>query len=193
MSKALNEFKQHLKHLKETCANTRKEIKAGLVCFSDGSFAGEAAKHDLLKTKLEKQLRQLEDLETEIQKSLGRYARKTLASPASGLRHFPRYNRRVPVRYSQINSRTQVRAYTHDIGAMGLFVLTSKMEKKGLMLNLEVDLPDIGTVKLQGVVAWTKWVPPALRNVQYAGFGVKVSNAPESWFSYFMNQEETAT
>ena len=106
---------------------------------------------------------------------------------SSGQRLIPRLNRRLPVYYSIPGSPARVRGYSHDIGAMGLFILANRLEKAGQKLNIEIELPNLGPVKMQGVVVWSKWVPPALRAVEYTGFGVKITQAPEHWFSFFVD------
>ncbi len=106
-------------------------------------------------------------------------------------RSIPRYNQRLTVRYSVPGrDKTPHKAYSRDVGAMGLFIMATRLEKTGQPLNIEVDLPEKGAVKMQGTVVWTKWVPPALRASEYPGFAVKIHSAPESWFSYFMAVEE---
>jgi hypothetical protein len=110
----------------------------------------------------------------------------------TGRRIIPRYNQRLLVRYMVPGrDKTFQRAYSRDIGAMGLFVVANRLEKSGQSINMEIDLPD-GTVKMQGTVVWTKWVPPALRAIEYPGFAVKIHSAPEPWFAYFMQFEEKA-
>ncbi len=106
-------------------------------------------------------------------------------------RSIPRYNQRLTVRYSAPGrDKTPHKAFSRDVGAMGLFIMATRLEKTGQPLNIEVDLPEKGAVKMQGTVVWTKWVPPALRATEYPGFAVKIHSAPESWFSYFMSVEE---
>lgn len=108
----------------------------------------------------------------------------------TGRRIIPRYNQRLLVRYTVPGrDKTPQRAYSRDIGAMGLFVVANRLEKSGQTIQLEIDLPG-GPVTMQGTVAWTKWVPPALRAVDYPGFAVKIHSAPERWFAYFMAFEE---
>jgi Tfp pilus assembly protein PilZ len=80
-----------------------------------------------------------------------------------------------------------MRAYSKDVGAMGLFIMANRPEKKGDQVAIEVDIPEMGTAQIQAVVAWTKWVPQNLRAVDYSGFGVRVTNATENWYTYFMN------
>lgn len=110
---------------------------------------------------------------------------------SSARRAIARYNQRLAVRYTVPGrDRSPHKAFSRDVGAMGLFIVANHLEKSGQALNLEVDIPDQGIVKMTGTVVWTKWVPPALRAVDYPGFAVKINSAPESWFAYFMAVEE---
>ena len=111
-----------------------------------------------------------------------------LPVPPGSRRVIPRYSRRLPLKYSVLGSGTgMLKAFSRDIGAKGLFIQANRPEKTGHQLNIEVVMPEIGLVKIQAVVAWTKWVPQNLRAVDYPGFGVQITNATENWYSYFMN------
>lgn len=107
-------------------------------------------------------------------------------------RTIPRYNQRLPVRYRVPGrDKSPHKAFSRDIGALGLFIVANHLEKTGQNLSFEIELPEHGVITMQGVVVWTKWVPPALRAVDYPGFAVKIQSAPEAWFSYFMDVEES--
>ena len=109
-------------------------------------------------------------------------------------RTIPRYNQRLPVRYRVPGrDKSAHKAFSRDIGALGLFIVANHLEKTGQNLNIEIELPEHGSISMQGTVVWTKWVPPALRAVDYPGFAVKIHSAPESWFSYFMEVEDAHT
>ena len=109
----------------------------------------------------------------------------------SARRSIPRYNQRLAVRYFVPGrDKSPQKAFSKDVGALGLFILSTRLEKTGQSLNLEVEIPQKGFVQMQGTVVWTKWVPPALRSSDYPGFAVKIHSAPESWFSYFMTIEK---
>ena len=109
-------------------------------------------------------------------------------------RTIPRYNQRLPVRYRVPGrDKSPLKAFSRDIGALGLFIVANHLEKTGQNLNIEIELPEHGTISMQGTVVWTKWVPPALRSVDYPGFAVKIHSAPEAWFTYFMEVEESHT
>ncbi|MDJ0840611.1 MAG: hypothetical protein QNK37_29140 [Acidobacteriota bacterium] len=107
-----------------------------------------------------------------------------------GRRTIPRYTRRLPVRYSVLGRDTTMqRAFSRDVGAKGLFIMANRPEKVGNALDIEVDMPETGMVRIQAIVAWTKWVPQNLRAVDYSGFGVRINTATENWYRYFMELE----
>ncbi len=111
-----------------------------------------------------------------------------LKSPPGSRRAIPRFKCRLPLSYdSMAGSSGLQRAYTMDIGATGLFIMANRPEKKGQMIKIVVELPGHVRADLQAVVQWTKWVPPNLRGVDQPGFGVKVTNATENWYQFFMN------
>ena len=151
----------------------------------------EAAKLSPLKAGLENLEKLMEgELASAIQNAVQLVAAKKYRNRTGGQRLIPRYNRRLAVRYSLAGPNNKVtRGFTHDIGAMGLFIMANRPEQEGAHLNLELTMPELGTVKMQGVVVWTKWVAPALRGMDYMGFGIKITTAPEAWFNYFMKQK----
>lgn len=107
-------------------------------------------------------------------------------------RAIPRFHHKYPIRYSPLGKSLQWRkGYSHDVGAMGLFILSNRLEKAGQNLVIEIEIPDLGKVRMQGAVVWTKWVPPSLRTVENTGFGVKISQAPENWFKYFLTRKSS--
>jgi len=107
-------------------------------------------------------------------------------------RIIPRYTRRLPVRYCVLGrDKSMQRAFSQDVGAHGLFITSHRPEKVGNTLDIEIEMPELGKVKMQATVAWTKWVPQSLRAVDCSGFGVRISNASESWYRYFMDLESS--
>jgi len=108
----------------------------------------------------------------------------------AGRRVIPRYTRRLPLHYCVLGRDTTMqKAFSRDVGAMGLFIMANRPEKVGNSLEIEIDMPETGIIKIQAMVAWTKWVPQNLRAVDYSGFGVKITTAPEHWYTYFMKLE----
>lgn len=100
-----------------------------------------------------------------------------------------RYACHMPLSYrGEPGERTMVKAYSKDVCALGLFILSNRPQKTGDQLAIEVEMPDHKKAVLHAVVQWTKWVPQNLRSVDMPGFGVKITSAPEAWYSYFMNE-----
>ncbi len=129
------------------------------------------------------------EIKAAVDKSLAKLAARETESHSGGHRVYPRYVRRWAVQYGLPGQGKVHKGFTHDIGAMGLFLMSNRQESLGQQIYVDVDVPGLGMVQLQGTVVWRKWVPPALRSVEYTGFGVKITNAPESWFNYFAKQE----
>lgn len=108
-------------------------------------------------------------------------------NPAGSRRTIPRYKCHMPLNYSMEGpGKTSVKAFTRNVGALGLFITASHPQKVGDLIKIEIDVPDKGKAVLHGVVRWTKWVPQNLRGVDLPGFGVKITSAPESWYSHFL-------
>ncbi len=108
-------------------------------------------------------------------------------NPVGSRRNIPRYKCHVPLNYSMEGpGKTAVNAFTRNVGALGMFITASHPQKVGDLIKIEIDVPDKGMAVLHGVVRWTKWVPQNLRSVDLPGFGVKITSAPESWYSHFL-------
>jgi uncharacterized protein (TIGR02266 family) len=73
---------------------------------------------------------------------------------------------------------------TRNISAAGLFVQTSDVIQPGTTVLLEVIFPD-RTFELKGVVAWAKKVPPRLAHLLDCGMGIRFTQPPEEFRSYF--------
>ncbi len=66
-------------------------------------------------------------------------------------------------------------AFSDDISIEGIFIKTASPEKPGLLLNLEITLPDETSVLCRGRIHWAKRVPPnMLRLVSKGGMGIKI-------------------
>lgn len=66
-------------------------------------------------------------------------------------------------------------AFTGDISAGGLYIITGQPERPGTKLLIEINLPDEQEVILYGRVCWAKKVPPNLiRLANKAGMGVQL-------------------
>lgn len=67
-------------------------------------------------------------------------------------------------------------AFTGDISAGGLHVITGNPERPGTKILLEINLPEGEQVIAYGQVRWAKKVPPNLvRLANNAGMGVKIT------------------
>jgi len=68
-------------------------------------------------------------------------------------------------------------AFTDDISNTGLFVTTNMPSKPGVIIFLEIELPEGDTVKCQGQVRWARRVPQSMMRVaSKGGMGVKLGN-----------------
>lgn len=101
----------------------------------------------------------------------------------------PRYSCHMPLAYCVEGlDKNMLKAYSRDVGALGLFILSNRPQKAGDMIKIQVEMPDHRKALLRAVVRWTKWVPQNLRAADMPGFGVRITDAPEAWYTYFMNE-----
>ncbi len=85
-------------------------------------------------------------------------------------RDITRRRKRVKVRF-EIEEPKKM-AFTDDISYDGIFIKTIAPEKLGLLLNLEITLPDETLVLCKGRIHWAKRVPPnMLRLISKGGDG----------------------
>jgi len=106
-------------------------------------------------------------------------------------RTVPRYKRRLPLQYKILGrDLSPHKAYSRDIGAMGLFIMSTRPEKTGDHIRIEIEVHGYGPTLLEAIVMWTKYVPHNLRSMDYSGFGVRISKASEIWYNFFVAQEE---
>ena len=88
-------------------------------------------------------------------------------------RDITRKRKRVKVRFG-IDEPRKV-AFSDDISVDGIFIKTASPEKPGLILNIEITLPDEALVLCRGRIHWAKRVPPnMLRLVGKGGMGVRI-------------------
>ena len=88
-------------------------------------------------------------------------------------RDITRKRRRIKVRFG-IEEPSKV-AFTDDLSLDGIFIKTAAPEKPGMLLNLEITLPDETLVLCKGRVHWAKRVPPSmLRLVGKGGMGLRI-------------------
>ncbi len=115
-------------------------------------------------------------------------------NPVGSRRTIPRYKCHMPLNYSlEGPGKAPVKAFTRNVGALGLFITAGHPQKVGDLIKIEVDVPEKGLAVLHGVVRWAKWVPQNLRSADLPGFGVKITSAPESWYSHFLKVPRAST
>jgi len=90
-------------------------------------------------------------------------------------RDWARKRKRVRVRFGI--EEPQKMAFSDDISADGIFIKTATPEPPGLLLQLEITLPDETLVLCKGRIYWAKKVPPnMLRLVGKGGMGVRIGD-----------------
>lgn len=102
-------------------------------------------------------------------------------------RNLNRYKKRLSVRFGA-DTPNQL-AFSEDVSDHGLFIKTGKVYPLGTILKIELMLPDDDCVFLEGMVRWSKKVPPQLiSKVQKAGLGVKITKfiAGQAAYSEFV-------
>lgn len=101
-------------------------------------------------------------------------------------RDLTRKRKRVKIRFGTEDARKM--AFTDDISFDGVFIKTASPEKPGLLLNLEITLPDETLVICKGRIHWAKRVPTnMLRLVGKGGMGVKIlsfSQGKEAYLAF---------
>lgn len=90
-----------------------------------------------------------------------------------------RHGRRLKVRFGEKGQGFTHSGITNDVSATGLFVLANQTPKPGTRLHVEVTLPGELLVFAEGVVARQVIVPPQLRQVVKAGFGLRYLTGAE--------------
>lgn len=183
LKKKINAFKQAL----EVCLEKGGELES---CIGRADLSKDRDHLQSMRRRVSRfsQMGKSE-VKVSLEKSLSKLASREVESHTGSHRVYPRYVHRWAVQYGLPGQGKIHKGFTHDIGAMGLFLMSNRQESLGQQIYLDVVVPELGVVQLQGTVVWRKWVPPALRSLEYTGFGVKIINAPESWFTYFAKQE----
>jgi hypothetical protein len=89
-------------------------------------------------------------------------------------RRSKRHARRLKVRFGESGQAAFTNSgLTNDVSATGLFVVSSATPKPGTRLHLEVMMQGEKPLFIEGVVTRQVLVPPELRQVVRAGFGVR--------------------
>lgn len=85
-----------------------------------------------------------------------------------------RKNKRLKVRFG-VDYPKRV-AFTGDVSAGGLHIITGRPERPGTNLLIEITLPDEQSVIVYGRVHWAKKVPPNLvRLANNVGMGIRLT------------------
>lgn len=88
-------------------------------------------------------------------------------------RNLIRYKKRLTVRFGP-DAPLQL-AFSEDVSEYGLFIKTGKLYPLGTVLQIEMMLPDGEYVFFEGMVRWSKKIPPQLLDkVDKAGLGIKI-------------------
>jgi len=98
-----------------------------------------------------------------------------------------RMNKRLAIRFGT-DAPTRL-AFTEDVSAHGLFIKTTNLCTPGTRIHIELTLPGDDAVFLEGMVRWTKKVPPqAIHLVKKSGMGVMITKfiAGESAYREFI-------
>lgn len=104
-------------------------------------------------------------------------------------RDITRHRKRLSLRFG-IDTPTRL-AFTEDISMHGLFIKTTNICPPGTRLQIELSLNDSDSVFLEGMVRWTKKVPPQMIHlVRKSGMGIKILRfiaGEESYHSFVQN------
>lgn len=104
-------------------------------------------------------------------------------------RDITRHNKRLPLRFG-IDTPTRL-AFTEDVSAHGLFIKTTHLCPPGTRIQVELTLPGDDSVFLEGMVRWTKKVPPQMIHlVKKSGMGVMITKfiAGEESYRHFIDE-----
>ena len=88
-----------------------------------------------------------------------------------------RFTRRLRVHFGEKNRPFSHTGLTADISATGMFIGTTAQVKPGTRIHAEVSVADDSSLYFEGVVARQVIVPPELRSVMKAGFGMRFLSA----------------
>ncbi|MFO0601480.1 MAG: PilZ domain-containing protein [Myxococcaceae bacterium] len=95
-------------------------------------------------------------------------------------RRSKRHSRRLKVRFGDAGSNAfPHNGLTNDVSSTGIFVVTGTNQKPGTRLHLEVMMTGEQPLFIEGVVARQVIVPPELRQVVRAGFGLRYLTGTE--------------
>lgn len=88
-------------------------------------------------------------------------------------RNINRFRKRLVVRFGMETPTTL--AFSEDLSTHGIFIKTSAIVPLGTIIQVELTLPGDDYVMFEGMVRWSKKVPPQMLNkVQKGGMGIKI-------------------
>jgi len=90
-----------------------------------------------------------------------------------------RFPRRLRVQFGEKKGKFSHTGLTADISATGMFISTTAQLKPGTRLHAEVAIEQEQGLFFEGLVARQVIVPPELRTVMKAGFGMRFLSAAE--------------
>lgn len=100
-----------------------------------------------------------------------------------GKRSEKRCRRRLTLRFG--TDKPERIAFTEDVSHDGLFIKTAHVYPPNTKLNILLILSDNSEVRLEGVVAWAKRVPPQMvRLAAKGGMGVGITHILEGEAEY---------
>ena len=190
MVKVVEDFEKVLEGFQKNCDSNLKLAKEAFsaLCESVPPSDREDEERERLKLSLE---HYIDLFETRLGPALGRLVpdwQTPAAQHGKQVRAVPRFERVFPVRVA-IEDGEWKEGSSRDIGAVGLFVMARTAVETGQILELEIELPEVGPLQLSGEVVWTKRVPRQVPSEELMGFGVKVTRAPKEWYAYFLGSE----
>lgn len=104
-------------------------------------------------------------------------------------RDLKRHKKRLSLRFGTV-APTRL-AFTEDVSSHGLFIKTTNICSPGTRIQIELTLPDDESVFVEGMVRWTKKVPPQMIHlVKKSGMGVMIMKfiAGEEAFRRFITE-----
>ncbi|AJE02815.1 PilZ domain-containing protein [Geobacter pickeringii] len=102
-------------------------------------------------------------------------------------RDITRHKKRLSLRFG--TDQPSRLAFTEDVSAHGLFIKTTNLCPPGTRIQIELTLPGDESVFCEGMVRWTKKVPPqVIHLVKKSGMGIQIMKfiAGEEAFRHFI-------
>jgi hypothetical protein len=87
-------------------------------------------------------------------------------------RDLKRHRKRLTLKFG-VDAASRI-SFTEDISRLGMCIRSAVVSPPGTLLSIDLILPDGNLVKMTGVVAWAKKVPPNMIHViKKCGMGIK--------------------